>query len=249
MTERTVVHLLRHGQVDNPRRVLYGRLPGFHLSDEGLLMAKATARHLATRDITALFSSPLERARETAEPLSEQFGLPIVIDDRLIEAGNHFEGFTFGVGDGSLRRPKHWLMLRNPFRPSWGEPYSEIAARMLAAMATARDAPPAGDQPVSPHRPARAAVLAGAAALAVITGLALSGCAAGQAVQNGPGSGDTNYVGGAVGVTDYRAGHRPTAPPVAGPALTGQRGSLSGYRGQVGVLNFSASWCAPGRSG
>ncbi|HKB29219.1 MAG TPA: histidine phosphatase family protein [Streptosporangiaceae bacterium] len=140
MTETTVVHLLRHGQVDNPRRVLYGRLPGFHLSDEGLLMAKATARHLATRDITALFSSPLERARETAEPLSEQFGLPIVIDDRLIEAGNHFEGFTFGVGDGSLRRPKHWLMLRNPFRPSWGEPYSEIAARMLAAMATARDA-------------------------------------------------------------------------------------------------------------
>ena len=140
MSDTTVVHLLRHGQVDNPRRVLYGRMPGFHLSAEGLLMAKAVARHLAARDITAVFSSPLERARETAGPLAEQFGLPVVVDDRLIEAGNHFEGFTFGVGEGSLRRPKHWLMLRNPFRPSWGEPYSEIAVRMRAAMAAARDA-------------------------------------------------------------------------------------------------------------
>jgi broad specificity phosphatase PhoE len=119
---------------------MYGRLPGFHLSADGLLMAKMVARHLATRDIRALFSSPLERATETAEPLAEQFGLPIAIDERLIEAANHFEGLTFGVGDGSLRRPRHWVMLRNPFRPSWGEPYSEIATRMLAAVATARDA-------------------------------------------------------------------------------------------------------------
>jgi broad specificity phosphatase PhoE len=140
MSDTTVVHLLRHGQVDNPRRVLYGRMPGFHLSAEGLLMAKAVARHLAARDITAVFSSPMERARETAEPVAEQFGLPVVVDERLNEAGNHFEGFTFGVGEGSLRRPKHWLMLRNPFRPSWGEPYSEIAIRMRAAMAAARDA-------------------------------------------------------------------------------------------------------------
>jgi broad specificity phosphatase PhoE len=140
MTETTVVHLLRHGQVDNPRRVLYGRLPGFHLSDEGLLMAKVAARQLAARDITAVFSSPLERARETAEPVAEQFGLPVNVDDRLIEAGNHFQGLTFGVGDGSLRRPQHWAKLRNPFRPSWGEPYSEIADRMLGAMSTARDA-------------------------------------------------------------------------------------------------------------
>ena len=139
MSETTIVHLLRHGKVDNPGHVLYGRLPGFHLSDEGLLMAKAVARQLAVRDITAVFSSPLERALETAGPLAEQFGLPVVVDDRLIEAGNHFEGLTFGVGDGSLRSPRHWLVLRNPFRPSWGEPYSDISARMLAAMAAARD--------------------------------------------------------------------------------------------------------------
>jgi broad specificity phosphatase PhoE len=135
--ETTVVHLLRHGEVANPRHVLYGRLPGFHLSEDGRLMAKAAARHLAGRDVTAVFSSPLERARETADALSEQFGLPVTVDGRLIEAANHFEGLTFGVGDGSLLRPRHWADLRNPFRPSWGEPYREIADRMLAAMATA----------------------------------------------------------------------------------------------------------------
>jgi len=134
----TVVHLVRHGQVDNPRRVLYGRLPGFHLSDDGRVMAKAAADFLAGRDITALWSSPLERAMESAEPIAAEFGLDVAVDERLIEASNHFEGMTFGVGDGALRRPgRHWVQLRNPFRPSWGEPYIEVAARMLAVMSDA----------------------------------------------------------------------------------------------------------------
>jgi broad specificity phosphatase PhoE len=137
---KTIVHLLRHGEVRNPGRVIYGRLPGFHLSEDGRMMAKAAAGFLAGRDVTALFSSPLDRARETAEPLAAQFGLTVVVDERLIEPWNHFEGLTFGVGDGSLRRVEHWPHLRNPFRPSWGEPYQQIARRMLAAMAGARDA-------------------------------------------------------------------------------------------------------------
>jgi broad specificity phosphatase PhoE len=140
MSETTIVHLLRHGEVDNPRGVLYGRLPGFRLSEDGILMAKAAARALAGRDVTALYSSPLERARETAEPLAETFDLPVTIDERLIEGANRFEGMTFGVGDGSLRRPRHWWHLRNPLRPSWGEPYEQIVARMLAAMTIARTA-------------------------------------------------------------------------------------------------------------
>jgi len=136
---RTVVHLLRHGEVENPGRVLYGRLPGFRLSPAGVLMAKRAAQAVAQRDIVTLISSPLERAIETATPVAEQFGLEIRTDDRLIEAANVFEGLTFGVGDGSLRRPTHWRYLINPFRPSWGEPYAELAARMLAALAGARD--------------------------------------------------------------------------------------------------------------
>jgi broad specificity phosphatase PhoE len=136
----TVVHMVRHGEVENPQRVLYGRIPGFHLSAEGRVQAKAVADFLAGRDVTVARSSPLERALETAEPLAVEFGLPVVVDDRLIEPWNHFEGMTFGVGDGSLRQPRHWHHLRNPFRPSWGEPYAEIEARMRAALSDAADA-------------------------------------------------------------------------------------------------------------
>lgn len=136
----TTVHLLRHGEVHNPDGVLYGRLPGYHLSELGRAMADRIAEHLAGADVVHLVSSPLERARETAAPSAEKLGLEVTVDDRLIEAGNVFEGKTFGVGDGSLRRPAHWVHLRNPLRPSWGEAYTEIAARMLAAVEAARDA-------------------------------------------------------------------------------------------------------------
>jgi broad specificity phosphatase PhoE len=135
--DTTIVHLVRHGEVENPRGVLYGTLPGFHLSAEGRVMAKAAADFLAGRDVTVLRSSPLERALETAEPIAAEFGLDVQVDKRLIEPWNHFEGMTFGVGDGALRRPAHWRHLWNPFRPSWGEPYAHIAARMRAAMADA----------------------------------------------------------------------------------------------------------------
>ncbi len=140
MTQTTIVHLLRHGEVYNPQGIIYGRIPGYHLSEDGQIMAKAAADFLAERDVVSVFSSPLERAQETAMPVAERFGLGIVTDDRLIEPWNHFEGTTFGVGDGSLRHPEHWRYMINPFRPSWGEPYREVTARMLAAIATAREA-------------------------------------------------------------------------------------------------------------
>jgi broad specificity phosphatase PhoE len=132
-----VVHLVRHGEVDNPGGVLYGRLPGYRLSENGRMMAKAAADYLAGRDVTVVWSSPLERALETTEPIATEFGLPAEVDARLIEPWNHFEGMRFGVGDGALRQPRHWIYLRNPFRPSWGEPYREIAARMLNAVTDA----------------------------------------------------------------------------------------------------------------
>ena len=140
MSDTTVVHLLRHGEVDNPHGIIYGRLPGYHLSANGRLMAQAAADFFAERAVVALFCSPLERAQETARPVAERLGLPIVTDGRLIESANHFEGMKFGVGDGALRRPEHWPYLLNPFRPSWGEPYRDVAARMLAVLETARDA-------------------------------------------------------------------------------------------------------------
>jgi broad specificity phosphatase PhoE len=140
VTETTVVHLLRHGEVFNPGKILYGRLPGFRLSDAGLRMADTAARWFSDNDVTHLVSSPLERAQQTAAPIAAALDLPVSVDERLIEAGNAFEGLRVGVGDGVLRAPQHWWKLRNPFRPSWGEPYVEIAARMLAAVEAARDA-------------------------------------------------------------------------------------------------------------
>jgi broad specificity phosphatase PhoE len=140
MSQTTVVHLLRHGEVENPKGVLYGRLPGYHLSELGRKMAERAAESLAGRDVTLVVSSPLERAQETAAPIATAFDLEVRTDDRLIEASNVFEGMTFGVGDGVLRHPERWKHLRNPFRPSWGEPYARQAARMLAAAASARDA-------------------------------------------------------------------------------------------------------------
>ena len=134
---RTVVHLLRHGEVHNPAKVLYGRLPGYHLSDGGRAMATGIADHLTGSDITYLAASSLTRAQETAAPSAQVLGLPISTDDRLIEAANAFEGLRVGVGDGALRRPQHWPKLRNPLLPSWGEPYLDVAHRMLGAIYTA----------------------------------------------------------------------------------------------------------------
>jgi broad specificity phosphatase PhoE len=135
---RTVVHLIRHGEVANPTGILYGRLPDFHLSELGQTMAERLAEWADERDVTHLVSSPLERARETMAPIAERTGLDVTIDDRVIEASNLFEGRAFGVGDGALRRPQVWWLLRNPMRPSWGEPYRAIAERMYAAVADAR---------------------------------------------------------------------------------------------------------------
>lgn len=136
----TVVHLMRHGEVHNPEGVLYGRRPGYHLSDLGRKMADRVAEHLAGRDITHVVSSPLERAQETATPIAGAHGLDLATDERLIEAGNVFEGKTFGVGDGALKKPGNWKYLTNPFKPSWGEPYIEQVVRMMAALGAARDA-------------------------------------------------------------------------------------------------------------
>ena len=131
---RTVVHLLRHGEVHNPDGVLYGRLNGFRLSELGRRQALTVAEHLRDNDITYVVASPLERAQETAGPIADSHRLELATDPRLIEAENYFEGKKVSIGDGALRSPSNWPLLRNPFRPSWGEPYLRIAHRMLAAV-------------------------------------------------------------------------------------------------------------------
>lgn len=135
---RTVVHLLRHGEVHNPDGVLYGRLPGYRLSETGRHQAELVAKALAGADLGAVVASPMQRAQETAAPVAAAHGLQVGTDEGLIEAANQFEGERVAVGDGALRSPRHWSKLRDPFTPSWGEPYREIGARMLAAVHRAR---------------------------------------------------------------------------------------------------------------
>jgi broad specificity phosphatase PhoE len=145
----TTVHLLRHGEVHNPEGILYGRLPGFRLSALGEAQAIVAAEFLSSRPVVHLVSSPLERAQQTAEPLSAALGLGVEIDERLIEAANRLEGRPVAGGRNLFRDPSNWRLFVNPFRPSWGEPYVEVAARVLAAaLAASAAAEAAGGEAV-----------------------------------------------------------------------------------------------------
>lgn len=126
------IHLVRHGEVHNPEGVLYGRIPHFHLSERGHKMAEAAAKELQSdqRKVTALYSSPLLRTRESAEPIKEAFKLEPITDARFIEPTNVFEGRRLGFKHIVIR-PHLYYHLRNPLRPSWGEPFEAIANRML----------------------------------------------------------------------------------------------------------------------
>lgn len=137
---KTLVHVVRHGEVENPDGILYGRQSNWHLSVRGREMAEAVAKWTHGRDIAAVIASPLERAQETAQPIAALHKLSINTDPRLIEAANVFEGKKFGVGasSGALLKPSAWRHLWNPWRPSWGEPYREQIERMMAAINNAR---------------------------------------------------------------------------------------------------------------
>ena len=151
----TTIHFVRHGEADNPNHVLYERLSGFHLSARGVRMAQATARYIATvpqmRGITAIYSSPLERTRETAreienalrniadsayvkahcdEDSAQSQESDIILDKRLIEAGNNFRGKRIGYGEGALWKNNNWKLVANLWKPSWGESYRSIATRV-----------------------------------------------------------------------------------------------------------------------
>lgn len=142
---------MRHGEVHNPQRVLYGRLPNFALSADGRQMARAAARHVQAlgRPVVALYASPLQRTRESAEPFTEAFGLEPVIDERVIEPTNVFEGKRM---KRAVLNPANWRYLVRPSVPSWGEPYLEVVARMDAAMTEAWNEADSGDVVIVSHQ-------------------------------------------------------------------------------------------------
>ncbi|QYH20331.1 histidine phosphatase family protein [Corynebacterium aquatimens] len=134
----TTVHLVRHGEVYNPKKVLYGRMPGYHLSSRGRSMAAATAQFFDGRDVVYLAASPLERAQETAQPIAAVTGLEVDTVADVIESRNTFEGLRTKGWRSQLINPIRWRHMTNPLEPSWGEPYDEILERMLAGVEAAR---------------------------------------------------------------------------------------------------------------
>jgi broad specificity phosphatase PhoE len=148
----TTVHVARHGEVENPEKILYGRQPGWRLSTRGQQMAETLGEWSKSINVGALHVSPLQRAQETAAPIARAHGLEITTDERLIEAANVFEGKSFELGSGVLKHPSSWRHLYNPWKPSWGEPYEEQINRMLAAVFAARKAANGKDAIVVSHQ-------------------------------------------------------------------------------------------------
>ena len=135
-----VIHFVRHGEVHNPEKILYGLQPGWRLSERGIQMAQVVAQWSKNLNLGAIHSSPLQRAQETVAPIIDNHKLQLTTDKNLIEASNIFEGKKFELGSGVLKHPISWRYLYNPWRPSWGEPYDQIINRMLKALFSARDA-------------------------------------------------------------------------------------------------------------
>lgn len=148
----SIVHVIRHGEVENPKKILYGRQPGWRLSERGQQMAATLGEWSKSIDLGALHVSPLQRAQETAAPIAAAHNISITTDERLIEAANVFEGKPFGIGDGVLKHPSAWRHLYNPWKPSWGEPYEEQISRMLAAIFAANKAAHGKDAIVVSHQ-------------------------------------------------------------------------------------------------
>lgn len=151
--ELTTIHLVRHGEVDNPTGILYGRRPGFHLTELGRAMGEEVGRAFSDgHDVRYIASSPLERAQETAAPTAAATGLPIDIDDRLLEADNKFEGVAVNKNRMILAHPRYYSWYANPFRPSWGEPYTMIVRRMSGVIAHALNEARGGEGVLFSHQ-------------------------------------------------------------------------------------------------
>ena len=131
----TVVHLLRHGEVHNPQGILYGRAAASTSPSAAARWPSGSPSGSATAT-SPTWSPRRSSARSRPPPRSRPpAGSRSQLDERVIESSNVFEGKPFRHRRLLLRQPQIWSKLWNPFRPSWGEPYKDIAARMWAAVA------------------------------------------------------------------------------------------------------------------
>ena len=132
----TVLLLVRHGVTATTGKILPGRAPGLHLSDDGRKQAEAAAKRIAPlKRVAAIYSSPLERARETAFAIARERRMPVRIDRGLLECD--FGEWTGERLDRLSKRPEWDVVQRHPsaFRFPGGESFTELQARITGALA------------------------------------------------------------------------------------------------------------------
>ena len=136
----TLLLLVRHGQTPTTGSVLPGRAPGLHLADRGREQAERVAERLAGLRVDALYSSPMERARETAEPTAARTGLAVTPEDGFLECD--FGGWTGSAISDLAALPEWQTVQHSPsqFRFPDGESFPEMQARIVGAMERVRDA-------------------------------------------------------------------------------------------------------------
>jgi probable phosphomutase (TIGR03848 family) len=140
----TLVLLVRHGATPTTGTVMPGRAPGLHLSEAGQAQAAAVAERLATLKLDAIYTSPLERARETAAPTAAATGLTPIEEPGLLEAD---VGEWTGKTLASLARLKEWRGVHgspSTFRFPGGESLAEVQARVVAVLDRVHAAHPGG---------------------------------------------------------------------------------------------------------
>lgn len=123
---RTTIYLVRHGDVHNPGKILYERLAGFPLSELGRKQADALGKFLSTRRLSAIYASPLERAKETAGIIaSYHSNIAVTFDTRLLEVSTPARGMKFE----DLERER-WNFYKKERIQEGGERLSDIWRRM-----------------------------------------------------------------------------------------------------------------------
>lgn len=156
------IHLVRHGEVENPDHVVYGRLPGFGLSDRGEAQARDAGRYVASSPVVAVWSSPLQRAIETAEHIAHRHQLPIRIDEGLTEwrLSDVWSGAPWDTLPTS-----HPGQLERYLETPWDLPFSpesleEAADRVAGVAQAAHETHREGDVVIVSHQdPVQAALL------------------------------------------------------------------------------------------
>ena len=149
-----LVHLVRHGDVDNPDHLVYADLPGFGLSPHGIEQARRVGRYLGPRPVVAIWSSPLERALRTAEEIAARSGVPVKVDSRLTEweLTRRWKGHSWGsianVFPGEVE-----IYLKQPTQiPFKTVSLNEVADRMAEVARTLDREHPHGDVVIVSHQ-------------------------------------------------------------------------------------------------